>query len=521
MKFYKNIINEKQKDIDKKKKIKYRYNITRLKILFLLILINVFLFIYYINKILNSIKNQNSSLSNIKNAKKVIKINKKIPYKYNYKKKTYISILIPNFDIINPNKTDSKIIILKNLLNQSIKEIEILLNFRKNNSILFNKIYEFSKLHPQINIFINDYDIYNNTINLIMKSKGKFVTVLKNNINVLDHQLYEKIYNQTYGKIENIYEYKIENELNYLIKNKILKDIIDNEITFNDFDYLEKYIKLIPEPNLNYISIAYSLDNKYFIFGYISIISLLETKNFNTFVSLYIVIQKNFSKYYQKIIYSLYNDYDFLNISIIYMDDRYKNVKQINYLNQNAYYRLSLGELLPNLNKIIYLDSDILVYEDLSNLFNMNFNGYIMLARKKPKELNIEENLRINSGVLLLNLKKMRDIKMEEKVIQIINKGFTSSVQDQELLIKYYLNLIGELNEKYNVPISGFNYLINFYYKKNFKSKINDLIFTLNHPVIKHFIGHKKSQKYINSYDWLYFARKSKYYSNLLKNKNK
>ena len=64
------------------------------------------------------------------------------------------------------------------------------------------------------------------------------------------------------------------------------------------------------------------------------------------------------------------------------MDNRYKNVKVINYLNQIAYYRLSLGNLLPYLNKIIYLDCDILVYKDLFNLFNHNFNGYLMFARK-------------------------------------------------------------------------------------------------------------------------------------------
>lgn len=520
MKYNNIIIYEKKNFVYKKKKISISKNI-RLKFIFFLFLLYVFLFIYSKYKFINNIKKPNTYISNTQNKKKLVKLRPKIPYsKNNYEKKIFISILIPNFDIINSDKTDSKILILKNLLKQSIKDFEILLSFKNKNTTLFNKAHELSKSHQQIKIFINECDIYNNTIKLILKSKGKFVSVLKKNMNISDNQLYEKMNYKTYGKIKNIYEYKIENETNYLIKNKILKDIIDKEITFNNFDNIEKYIKLMPELNLNYISIAYSLDNKYFLFGYISIISILETKNFNTFISLYIIVQKNFNKYYQKIIYSLYDDYDFLNISIIYMDDRYKNVKQINYLNQNAYYRLSLGELLPNLNKIIYLDSDILVYEDLSNFFNMNFNGYIMLSTKKPRELNITENFRLNSGVLLLNLKKMRDIKMEENVIKLINQGFTSNVQDQELLIKYYFNLIGELKEKYNVPNTGFDLLINFYNEKNNKNKIDDLIFTLNHPVIKHFNGPKKSKKYIYSYDWLYFASKAKYYLDLLKNKN-
>ena len=195
------------------------------------------------------------------------------------------------------------------------------------------------------------------------------------------------------------------------------------------------------------------------------------------------------------------------------MDDRYNKVKVINYLNQMAYFRLSLGELLPNLNKIIYLDSDVIVYNDLTNLFNTNFNGHMILCRKAPKKMKINKKLKINSGILLLNLKKMRDTKFEQKIIKIINKGFVSNVQDQELLIKYFLNDIGEFNEKYNVPNTGFNSLINYYKKTNSDDKINQLRFISIYPTIKHFNGPKKSFIIINSLEWWYFASKSKYFS--------
>ena len=178
-----------------------------------------------------------------------------------------------------------------------------------------------------------------------------------------------------------------------------------------------------------------------------------------------------------------------------------------------AYFRLSLGELLPNLNKIIYLDSDVIVYNDLTNLFNTNFNGHMILCRKAPKKMKINEKMKINSGILLLNLKKMRDTKFEQKIIKIINKGFVSSVQDQELLIKYFLNDMGEFNEKYNFPNTGFNSLINYYKKTNSDHKINQLRFISIYPTIKHFNGPKKSSIVMDSFEWWYFASKSKYFS--------
>ena len=273
----------------------------------------------------------------------------------------------------------------------------------------------------------------------------------------------------------------------------------------------------MPNPNLNYISIAFCLDNKYALYGYVSMISILETKNYNTFISFYIIIKRDFSEDNKEIILSLYEQYDFLNISLIYMDDRYKNVKVINYLSQVAYFRLSLGELLPNLNKIIYLDSDVIVYNDLTNLFNTNFNGHMILCRKSPKEMKVVEIAKINTGILLLNLQKMRYTKFEKKIIKIINEGFVSSVQDQGLLIKYFLNDIGELNEQYNLPTQGFTSLINFYKKKNIFFKCNYLRFISNHPTIRHFNGRKTSRNKINSYDWWYFASKSKYYSLIIK----
>ena len=490
--------------------------------LIIISLITIFIFLFFVftgNNIKNSkIFNKSCNISSEYNQNLRNNLNNYINNSlYFSEKNKKISIIIPFFDNIIQNN-DLKILMIKKILNQSLNDIEILISFNKSNSNLFFKIKELSKIFYQIKYFKSDSDIYNDTKKLILDSNGKFVSVLNDYSNITDINLFEKIYYNTHGKINYIYEYNIDNKKKYLIKNKIIRDIYDNDLLFKKFNNIIEYIKLIKNQNINYISISFALDNKYALFGYVSMISILETKNYNTYISFYIIVCKNFTNEYKNIILSLYEQYDYLNFTFIYMDDRYNKIKVINYLNQIAYYRLSLAELLPYKNKILYLDSDVIIYNDLYNLYNLNFNGKLMLARKIPKEIN--DSFPINSGVLLLNLKKMREIKFEQNVLKIIDNGFVSNVQDQGLLIKYYLNDIGKINEKYNVLSQGFDSLINFYNTKNMTYKINDLIYISKYPSIRHFNGgNKKSNKYFLS-DWLYFAKKGKYYSLILKNEN-
>lgn len=199
---------------------------------------------------------------------------------YYLEKKPKISIIIPLFDGIQ-EKDDLKILMIKTILNQSLNDIEILLSFSQNNSYLFNKIKELSNIFTYIKYFKSESDIYNDTKKLLLESNGKFITVFYNYINIKDIHLLESIYYDTFGKINYLYEFFIENEKKYLIKNKIIKDTYDNDLNFNNFNELVDYIKLKKVQDLNYISISFALDNKYALSGYVSMISILETKNYN------------------------------------------------------------------------------------------------------------------------------------------------------------------------------------------------------------------------------------------------
>ena len=57
------------------------------------------------------------------------------------------------------------------------------------------------------------------------------------------------------------------------------------------------------------------------------------------------------------------------------MDNRFDNVHTFRHITKTAYFKSALADLLSKINKVIYLDSDIIVYQDLYNLYNLNFNN--------------------------------------------------------------------------------------------------------------------------------------------------
>ena len=57
------------------------------------------------------------------------------------------------------------------------------------------------------------------------------------------------------------------------------------------------------------------------------------------------------------------------------MDNRFDNIHTFSHITKTAYFKLALADLLSKINKVIYLDSDIIVYQDLYNLYNLNFNN--------------------------------------------------------------------------------------------------------------------------------------------------
>ena len=485
-----------------KDNLKYQNNLYISKIFLL-----IFFFLLYIIK-LNYFYKRNQN-KNVEENSSSINGNFSL---YNYFKYPQISIIITNIDKWALDKNGILNLIL-NLRNQTLNNIEIILTLSRSNFKEYKTLNDLCSLDKRIKIKITDKkDSISNLFYLLKSLKGKFVLIIDKYFNFKNND-FEKFYNFTKGKINNIFEFKIKRESHFLIKTKILRDINDQNIEIKNISSLIEYIISLPEPQLNYISVSLSSNNNYTALAYICMTSILYSKNINSYISFYLLISKDFTQHNINFVKSLYDQYDYFNITFIVIDKRYDIAPNSRYLTKETYFRCSLGELIPYLNKIIYLDVDVIVFKDLSNLYNINFNDKMILGLPLPKN----SNYTINCGILLLNLKKMREINMEKKILNIlINTKEKYICADQDIINKYFKEYIGvfppenqarPLNEKDSIKFN--NDSGNLYNNDYF-------LFSWKYPVIRHYNGYKPTYLRFNNNKFLedlwYFARLSKYF---------
>lgn len=115
------------------------------------------------------------------------------------------------------------------------------------------------------------------------------------------------------------------------------------------------------------------------------------------------------------------------------------------------YYRGFIARLFPQYNKAIYIDSDTILTNDIAKLFEMDLEDYAIIAQIDPKvsdipvfrdyvknAVGVPSDEYVNSGVLLMDLKKLRKLHYISTMIDLINKYNADLVApDQD-----YLNVI-------------------------------------------------------------------------------
>ncbi|MGI4885948.1 MAG: glycosyltransferase family 8 protein [Janthinobacterium lividum] len=130
------------------------------------------------------------------------------------------------------------------------------------------------------------------------------------------------------------------------------------------------------------------------------------------------------------------------------------------YLSLAAYYRLFFPALVPaDVEKLLYLDTDIVVVGNLAELYNTDLSGYPagaiaeVSATKNRPDLGIYEiGTYFNSGVLLMNIPEWRKQRISERAIQFIHEFPEKIVWiDQDALNVAMMDNYVKLAAKFNV----------------------------------------------------------------------
>ena len=247
----------------------------------------------------------------------------------------------------------------------------------------------------------------------------------------------------------------------------------------------------------NKIRICYCIDSKVVYPTLVSMTSALENNNSEKNVIIfYLFIPHNFDKTKIEIFDSLKKKY-LVKIHYYMIPPRFNHLRKWTWGTGTIYYKLYIPLVLPHLQRILYLDGDTLVYQDLSELFNLDFNGNYalgypfhsvkMMDKWGKKLVNY-----INGGVILFNIKKItKDNKDAELFAFTVKNTGRLYFLEQDALNLIFYNKTGLLPLKYGIYLFGNITTYHKKVKKQLRVELNEteLIEALEKPAILHFAG--------------------------------
>ena len=298
---------------------------------------------------------------------------------------------------------------------------------------------------------------------------------------------------------------------------------------FNSFFFLLK-------PYKNYINVAYAFDNNYEYITHVSMKSIMLSQNPTTFINFYLLVS-NLTRKQKSIINRIRVEHNNCNIHFFYMGKKFKNYgTPLSIWSTAIYYRICLQDLLPNEKKILYLDTDTLIYKDLTKLYNYEIANkyYIGMFENKGKtffeQYNTNFNIYINSGVLLCNLEELRKANATDKFLKFYEK-FKGKIK---FPLNDGVNYISNKKNAFFNPdyvVIGFcndNEIFKYYNKVNVNISIKEVMKSYKDPYIYHFILHVKPWRGISRNQhhvcvdpmtrFYEMARKTSLYYEILKN---
>lgn len=238
------------------------------------------------------------------------------------------------------------------------------------------------------------------------------------------------------------------------------------------------------------INVCYTCDNNYAPYVAVSLASVLKNANEDDALRFY-VISNDISEDNKQKILALRN-YKNCEITILTpaetVFDNFKGITTSYYLPIASFFRLKIASLIQNEDKILYIDPDTVVETSLKKLFDTDIENYFCAGIKDIGHKKYEKRLcfkkgtfYVNSGVLLLNLKKWREENAEDKFVKtsqeikdIIKLG------DQDLINKAFEDKILIVDGKWNVQV------VNYCSRSDYSQKCN----------IIHYMGGQKPWKF-------------------------
>ncbi|MCA9365081.1 MAG: ATP-binding cassette domain-containing protein [Candidatus Moranbacteria bacterium] len=227
---------------------------------------------------------------------------------------------------------------------------------------------------------------------------------------------------------------------------------------------MDREWKISEEMENEEVSICFTIDKNYAEHCAVTMTSVLHNSksNFHFFIVSNNLDQKE--KEYLRIVQKKVRDckITFIEVDIKNFEDCH--VPEGSRFIIANYFRLRLASILPHLEKIIYMDADMIANADLKELWNEKFDGNYMMAcrsmvyERNSKRLGLSKKTPyINSGLIVMDLKSIRRDGVEKLFTeyQAYNPDNLVNVE-QDVLNLVLVNRtpgIKQLSQQWNVEL--------------------------------------------------------------------
>ena len=437
-------------------------------------------------------------------------------------------------------KKDLPDIMPKNLtprLNYDWYEVLDVRDFDKAIEILKEKYPDFSLAADEYinghimygyNIFIMRKDIfmdYSKWLFDILFETEKHINWGQKNIDA--YRVLANVAEQLYG----IYIYKLIKDKKYKVEHRNLSLIL-----------APYHPEIFPVFDENNIPVVFSADESYVPYLATAIQSLVSNADCKRNYDI-VILQNNISKESQKNIKTHFEKNK--NISVRFHDinhiiEKYDELFYITgHFSKATYFRFFIPEIFKNYSKVLYLDSDIIVKDDISVLFDSLPDNVMAAVAKeylmqayylKDKETrNYIDNVLemkdyrnyFNAGILLCDIKKMKEFSFTEKCLNKLEKIKKPLTVDQDVLNSVCEGHVFYMDFRWNYCwhpyFCFFDDLKKYLPYEEFKTWLE----ARNAPKIIHYTSAEKpwKSKNISRYlagDFWYYARMTPFYEEIL-----
>lgn len=223
-----------------------------------------------------------------------------------------------------------------------------------------------------------------------------------------------------------------------------------------------------------------------------------------------VVLTRDITKTNQKLIIDQTERYPNVSVRFFDVSDiivKY-DLKVSDHISIETYYRFLIQDILPEYDKVLYLDCDLVCNRDVAELYDTDLGDMMIGAARDPdyigqitlnsdllnyayKELKLKEPFNyFQAGVLLFNTARFREAYSMDDWLRFASKKYR--YMDQDVLNRYCQGQVKYLNMQWNMLIDCDNYRVP-YVIKNAPSEVSEEYFKARkNPYVVHFAGHQK-----------------------------